>query len=240
MPFASQRSRISADAPPRAAPSGWVVAVASAPGRPASECGCLCRDDRGPRARRPRRPRLVILGYSQLAAQDVRVGRNRADRLVRGAFLFGMSRRQQSVTTRRHASGDRAPDLVQAAIPDHRAESCGRRHHLCPHHAAIVQWRSCSTTRMRKLLRHVRVRVVRSASLRRFVTRAKARSPYPTTSNRGTNLCRRHSTLFGPARMRHAHWYRRDHDSHQVYGTDANPGSASWPTKWRMARREDE
>jgi putative transposase len=50
--------------------------------------------------------------HAELAAQGVRVGRKRVARLLRDAGLHGVSRRGQFVTTRRDATAEAAPDLV--------------------------------------------------------------------------------------------------------------------------------
>jgi putative transposase len=50
--------------------------------------------------------------HAELAAQGIRIGRKRVARLMRGAHLHGVSRRTQFVTTRRDATAQPAPDLV--------------------------------------------------------------------------------------------------------------------------------
>jgi putative transposase len=50
--------------------------------------------------------------HAELAAQGIRIGRKRVARLMRGAHLHGVSRRKQFVTTRRDATAQPAPDLV--------------------------------------------------------------------------------------------------------------------------------
>ena len=51
--------------------------------------------------------------HEELRDQDVRVGRKRVARLMRGAGLVGVSRRKGVTTTRRRSDAEPAPDLVE-------------------------------------------------------------------------------------------------------------------------------